>query len=769
MLNLFVNFCIDRRRIVIGVVAAVTLLLALSASHIRVGTDFADLLPSNHPYIDVHNRFKATYGGANAVTIVLETEGEDIFRTEFLEKLKTLTLDLRKVEGVNPEQILSLASRKMKDVRASTEGISMEPLMFPEVPKDAEGLASLKTKVLKDKLVYGNFVSRDMKAALVSVDFYDHLLKPERAFAQIREIARGVEGSGVKVRMVGEPILAGWVAYYLPETVGVLAATLAALGGILLLTTRTWRGTLLPGLAGLMSGIWSLGTASLLGIGFDPLVIVVAFLITARSISHSVQLVTRFDDEIRAGVASAREAAKAAMLGLFKPGMLGVVADAGCMIIVILMPIPLMKKIAIIGTMWVSTIAISAMVVTPVCLSWLKLPLHYVHRLNLHPAIDRGLAWIARVVSGPFRYALVIGMAVIFVVSGYTAFGIQIGDANPGSPILRPDSLYNVDALEINKRFPGADRMFVVLAGDKEDVVKTPEALETMGRLQKFMEAQPEVGATLSLADIIPIIKRVLRDGNHRYEELGRTQNENGELLYLLNADPSDMERFADPVFKSAAVSIYFRDHQGETIRTAIARLKEFIAANPLPEMTLLLAGGFVGVTAAVNEVILSGQIESISLALLVLVLCCAYAYRSLSAGLFFMLPVMLSNTLTFSFMAWKGIGMNISTLPVAALGIGLGVDYAFYIVDDIREELAQGKTLPEAIALALAGAGKGVVVTAGALIIAVGLWSFSSLRFQAEMALLMAIWLGISALSALFLMPAMVAVFKPRFIFEVR
>jgi len=129
--------------------------------------------------------------------------------------------------------------------------------------------------------------------------------------------------------------------------------------------------------------------------------------------------------------------------------------------------------------------------------------------------------------------------------------------------------------------------------------------------------------------------------------------------------------------------------------------------------------------------------------------------------------PVILANTLTFAFMVAMGIGMNINTVPVAALGIGLGVDYAFYIVDGITEELEANPsgTLLAAIAKSLSGAGRGVLITASTLIVSVVLWSFSSLRFQAEMALLMALWLGISAASALFLMPAMVYVFRPRFV----
>ncbi|MGH8806795.1 MAG: efflux RND transporter permease subunit, partial [Noviherbaspirillum sp.] len=169
----------------------------------------------------------------------------------------------------------------------------------------------------------------------------------------------------------------------------------------------------------------------------------------------------------------------------------------------------------------------------------------------------------------------------------------------------------------------------------------------------------------------------------------------------------------------------------------------------------------------AVNEVLLSGQIESIALALLVLIVCCAVAYRSSVAGMFFVAPVVLSNTLTFSFMVVKGIGMNINTLPVAALGIGLGVDYAFYIVDGIKEELHRDGSgdLVKAITRSLNSAGRGVLITSSTLIVSVVLWSFSSLRFQAEMGLLMAIWLFISSVCALFLMPAMVYIFRPEFI----
>jgi hypothetical protein len=287
-----------------------------------------------------------------------------------------------------------------------------------------------------------------------------------------------------------------------------------------------------------------------------------------------------------------------------------------------------------------------------------------------------------------------------------------------------------------------------------------------MDLFQRYMEVQPEVGGSLSMADVLPKMRLVLREGNPRYKEYGTSLSENGELVYIWvsGTQPGDMDRYSDPFYRNACVTLFFHDHQGQTIRTAVARVKEFSENNPIEEAEYLLAGGLIGVLAAANEVILAGQIESIALALLVVVVCTMLTYRSVMAGMFFMIPVMLSNTVTFSYMAIKDIGLSVNTLPVVALGIGLGVDYAYYIIDGIREELHKHDDLTRAIATSLSTAGKGVLVTALTLTISVVLWYFSSVRFQAEMGILMALWLFVSAASSLLTMPALAYVFRPRF-----
>ncbi|WP_264313005.1 efflux RND transporter permease subunit [Pseudomonas putida] len=773
MIERIAEFCIHRRAWVAGGLLLLTAILGWFALHIEVRTVFEDMLPSRHEYVQTHEKFKDTFGGSNMVTIMFEVEEGDIFQLALLDKVRKVTLGLREVSAVNQYQITSLASKKLKEVRASTAGIESRPLMWPDLPANAEAMNELKLSVLRNPLVYGAYVSKDLQATLITVDFIDQQVDYAKVFEQIRGLIQRVDDGSVKIRVVGDPILYGWVNHYLPETIQLVLAALAVTLIMLFILLRTWRGVSLPLLAGVVSALWALGICRLLNISFEPLVIVVAMLITSRAVSHSVQIVNRFDDELEllpVDSDTSKIAARVALADLFRPGMLGVIADAACMAVVALSPIPMLQKLTVLAVVWVATLTVSAVITTPVLLSFIRKPHGAAHPINCQPLLRKVLDLSVWLCLSRARY-LVLGISLVVVVTASLySLNLKIGDANPGSPVLWPESRYNQDSAAINQRFEGVDRMFVVLGDDdRPGLVKGSEALHAMNSFQRFIEAQPEVGGSISIADILPHVNSSLREGNPRYLELGDSSATNGSLMSMLDSvsEPGDISRFSDDQYANGSVTLMFRDRQGETIRTAVARIKQFIADNPLSEGRWHLAGGVIGVMAAVNEIILSSQIEAIALALMVLAVLCTLVYRSTAAGMLFMVPVLISNMLTFSFMTWKGIGMNINTVPVAALGIGLGVDYAFYIVDRIKEEVSVGCTPEQAIQRALHSAGMGVVVTASVLILSTLLWWASSLRFQAEMGLLMSIWLSVSAFCALFVMPALVYVFRPRFIFS--
>ena len=765
-------WAISHRRLVCTVIGLITLGFAVSLMQLDIRTRFSDMVPHDHPYVKVHQKYQDSFAASNRVTILVKAKEGDIFRQAVLGEVRRITYDLQQVEGVNPMQITSLASKKLKRVNASSEGIETRPLMWPDLPRDATQMRELRQAVLNNPLVYGLYVDRDLSSALIQVDFYDHLVDYAKIFPQIQAI---LDASPVKdqvsLHMVGEPILYGWVAHYLHETVGIALLSLAAMLVLLFVFSRTWRGTLLPLIAGSVSAIWALGVGSLLGYNFDPLVIVVAFIITARAFSHSVQLITRFDDLVLGESIEPRKAAEQTMRELFRPSMLGLYADAGAVLCVILTPIPLMHKVAIIGAIWVMTIAASAVLLTPALLSYVKRPQGYVHPLNLDGfmrVILDAARWLvksrARYWVAPLTLVLLCGFLI-------EAARINVGDASDGSPILWQNASFNRDSALINRLYPGSEQMFVVLEGKELDAMKTPEALDWMLRFSRYMERQPEIGGSVSLADIVIDIRRNLYEGNPRYGELGASRMENGELIsfYMQGADPDDLTQFSDVQFHNAAVTLFFRDHKGDTLRKAIHYANQFIHDNPLPGVDVRMVGGVLGIIAAVNEILLGDQIEATALAFLVVVICCLVVYRSSVSGIFFIIPVLISNVVTFAFMAWQGIGMSISTLPVVALGIGLGVDYAFYIVDSIKEYLEKFPDADplQAVLQSIGSAGRGVLLTAFTLAAGVLFWSFSSLRFQAEMGMLIGLWLMVSALTSLFVMPSLALVFRPKFIFE--
>ena len=765
------EFCIRHRGPVAGIIAVATLLMAFTLLKMDVRTVFSDMVPSNHPYVDVHEGYKDTFGGTNKVSILIRANEGTIFTGPILKEVQRVTRELAKVSGVNPFQVVSLASRKLKSVSASSMGIESVPLMWPDVPETQQGIEALEEAVVNNPLVYGIYVEQNLSSTLLQMDFYDHLVDYSKIFPKIQSILDASPiADQVSHHAVGEPVLYGWVDYYLEETVAIALSSLAAMLFALFLLNRTWRGTLLPLLSGVVSTIWALGIGVLLGFNFDPLVIVVAFIITARCFSHAVQLITRFDDLCDGEGVEPRLAAEQTMRELFRPGLLGLVSDAGAILCVVLTPIPLLQKVSIIGALWVITIGFSAVILTPVMLSWVKTPLRNAHPLNLRFLLTAVLSLAVKVVETRGRYYVLPITLVAVGLLVFKATDLTIGDATMGSPILWEDSSFNRDSALINANYPGTEQMFIVLEGSEDDALKHPDVLDWMQRFQRRMERMPQVGGSMSLADIVVDVRRNLYEGNPRYRELGATRIENGELIsfYMQGAAPDDLAQFAGTLFRNGSVILFFRDRQGDTLRQATYQIKRFIEENPLEGVDVRLAGGSLGIIAAVNEILLAEQIKAIALALLVVILSCVAVYRSSASGVFFIVPVLISNVVTFAFMAWQGIGMSISTLPVVALGIGLGVDYAFYIVDSMKEYLEKKPDAEpiEAIRQALFSAGRGVLLTSVTLAAGVLLWSFSSLRFQAEMGTLIGLWLLVSAFTSLFVMPSLVRVLKPKFIF---
>ena len=346
---------------------------------------------------------------------------------------------------------------------------------------------------------------------------------------------------------------------------------------------------------------------------------------------------------------------------------------------------------------------------------------------------------------------------------------LTVGDSRPGSPLLWPDSNYNQSVRHINEKFQGTDHLYVIVKGETENTMKSPQVLETIEAFQRHMLRSPHVGGTDSLVDLTRQINTVLHNSDPRWSLLPRSADDVGGIVMVAEhgSEPGDFDRWVNYNFQHGRVTFFLYDHKGDTLRDVINRATEFIQSHPLQGAEFKLASGYAGVLAAANEVIARSDKLTLGLMLLAQLVFCAIGFRSVVAGLFFVGVVLLSNTFGMALMAYWNVGLNVNTLPVISLGIGFGEDYGIYIVSRIIEEYhRQNDTdLPAAVIEGIATAGKAVLYTAVLVSAGIAFWSLSPLRFQAEMGYQLLIILTMNMLGGLLLLPALIALLKPKFI----
>jgi predicted RND superfamily exporter protein len=655
------------------------------------------------------------------------------------------------------------------------EGALRADLILPHtIPTTPEELAKVKDIVHSTEHVYGRLVSIDDKAAMVSGGFHEGRLDYTMIFDKVRKIIEEESDDNTEIYVAGPPMLTGWVFHYQHEMYYIFAATIAIMVVLLIYYFRRSTGIIFPLLAAAVSSIWGLGFASLLGLNIDPLIMVIPLLISARCISHCAQLLERFQ-ELYEETRDTMISSKGAMADLFLPGVVGVIADFFGILIILVATVRQMQIMAIFCSFWVLSIIFSVQIVVPLLLSYFPPPKHAEIRKGL---MDKGLEFFSELVIGKKGRWLVVGVtAAIAVWCFILGEEVQIGDVNPGSPLLWPDSPYNISAAKINESFFGADKLSIFVDGPPVDYVKYPEkaylrqpaVLKNMEKFRKYMEEDPKCGGSMALPDIVKGVTKVYHFNDRRWFVVPEDAVVAGNYIFMYqmgSAVPGSLAEFTDFKCQSGNLIFFYKDHMNKTVTNAVNRAKDFIK-NHSEGVQYKLAGGNLGVLAATNEEIERVNWITLVLVFVVIYILIAICYQSLTSGVLLLCSLGFANLVTLGYMVIKGIGLDVNTLPVACVGVGIGVDYSVYIIDRIKLECSRGLSELEAIRVAIVTTGRAVSFTATTMVGGIIMWYFlSSLRFQAEMSILLSILMIVNAAGAVILVPALCAIVKPKFAF---
>jgi predicted RND superfamily exporter protein len=691
----FSRFFIRHRRVNLALIGAATAFFGYHALQLQVFSQFIDLLPRQHPFIQVYEKYNRRFGSANVVAAALVAKGGNLYDERVLEKVYAFTDQIDKVEGVDHGQVTSITSLTVRDQEIDAEGTlrstqlvgdeivslleaqfftrraiaraaargepspgdlpglrrlaerrkaELEGLLAPSASlrlekladrREAEAIGALRReaaeleflslrldelgpdhrlvggdlrgpqgsliprerlagvpdRIRANKLAYGRLVSRDESAALVIAGFLEGRLDYQRIFREIQDLKRELEADGsVEVHLTGIPVLAGWCFHYAPEILLILGASLALLVVLLGLYFRRWYGVVLPFTGAVVSAIWGLGFISLMDYQLEPLVLVIPMLITARAVSHSVQFVERFYEKYEQ-LRDKEEATVISMAELLRPGTLAILTDAFGILVIAISSIALMKKVAYFGAFWATSILVTGMLLNRLLILYLPAPRRF--EAYTPGVVTAFLRRIARLATSPVGARVTVGVwAVVVVACLVVASRVSVGEARPGSPILWEDSEYNRSAAVISQRFFGADDLMVLVETEAPFGAHRPEVMRDIEAFQRFMEQDPKVGGSISLVDYLKAITRTFHNEDPRWAGIPYDAQQIGGLLYLYEAgspDPRVLNPYRDDAAQVAAVRIFYADHQGETIRKAVARARRWIREHPSGRVSIRL------------------------------------------------------------------------------------------------------------------------------------------------------------------------------------
>jgi len=759
-------------KIVLGIIFAISLGFASLLPNLRMGTDFEDLLPQSHPFIQLHNEIKDDFGGASAVVVSVEVKEGDIFTNETLALIDNLTQGVDSLSGVNHNLVSSLTHRTSRKITLDETGNIKSALYFdPSVPKltPAE-LEQMKRDVMANPRVYGLMVSPDLKSAIIKGQMNEGGdIDYRKTFAELSELRAKLATDHAKIHATGLPVLTGWVYTYLNQILQILFYTAALIFGLLVIYFRRFYGIALPLLGICLSSAWGLGFMTILGYTLDPLSMPIPFLIAARATSHGVQLVERYYYELEL-TKSGKKAARNALDALFRPGSLAITIDAIGIFVICLGAAPINIKLGYYAGFWGFSVIFTVHFMVPLFLTILPEPKK---KENNRSATTAVLYNMAKFIVNPLNVKIgLVGAALAVLVASFFVAQVKFGESEPGSPILNRNHDYNISAKSINEHFPGSEELFVVARTKDQNGIQRPEVVHAMEKFgDQMMARDPELGGYKAVPGLIRQVNMLTHSGDPRWAQIPDTQIEVAGLMsaYELSSPiPGAMKEFMNPEGTDAVLAFFYKDHQATTLKRVVSNSKEFIKGinGTVENFELLLGGGIIGVSAAIDEENFHDTMIITPIVMFMAFIFVMIYYESLHAGWLMILPMLYATILTYGYMGFMNIGISVNTIPVIAVGVGVGIDYAVYIMDRIREEYEELHDLREAVLRALSTTGLAVGFTAATLIAGVIMWVIlPDLRFQSDAALLLTVMLALNAVAAVLLVPAWVMAFKPKFI----
>jgi len=706
-------------------------------------------------------------GLGNAIRIAVETSGESLYDPAYLKTLQQISDEVFLLPGVDRAYMKSLWTPATRWIAVTEDGLDGGPVIPDSYDGSPESLGQLRINVARSGEI-GHLVASDFKSTIIAVPLLDRDPATGKAldyksFSDHLEAIRAkYERQGVKIHIVGFAKVAGDLINGLRSVLGFFAIACVIATLMVFWFTRCVRSTALVVFCSLIAVVWQMGLLPLLGYDLDPFSVLVPFLVFAIGMSHGAQKMNGVMQDVGRGT-HRLVAARYTFRRLFLAGLTALICDAVGFAVLLAIGIRAIQELAIMASLGVAILVFTNLILLPILLSYTGVSASAARRslseeLNDTLGEDRHPLWRFLDLFTRRKWAL-WACAIALVLAGaglIVRTGLKTGDLDPGAPELRADSRYNKDNSYVVGHYATSSDVLVVLVKTPDNGCGLFDGLQRVDALEWRLRQLPGVESTVSLATLAKQAMVGMNEGNLKWFELIPNQ---GMLNAVVTRAPRDL---FNQDCNLLSVFVYLKDHKADTLAQTVAGVQDYIASAKSGDVRFMLAAGNAGIEAATNIVVEDAARAMLFWVYGAVALMCLVTFRSWRAVVIAILPLILTSILAEALMTVLGIGVKVSTLPVVALGVGIGVDYALYILSVTLTRLKSGDSLSEAYYEALKFTGKVVTLTGFTLAMGVATWAFSPIKFQADMGILLATMFLLNMLGALILIPALARLLLP-------
>lgn len=776
-MNAYVQWVLRHRVFVIAATLLVTAVFAVYTVGLKIVIDPVTMAPQDHPYVQATNRIDAKFGSKYLMVIAVTPEQGDIYQPEVLGAVQRMTRALESAPGVVRSTMVSVAARQAKAISGSADSFEARPLLGngPLKPGD---IAALKSALQSNPVYAGSAVSADGRTAAIMVELKERSDGFRKMVEPVYRIVDAERRPGLKIALGGSPVYMETTERFADRILWLFPIALLVIGLLHFEAFRTAQGFVLPLVTALIAVLWGLGAMGVLGQPLDIFNSPTPILILAVAAGHAVQLLKRYYEEYEglraAGTlspeAANREAVLRSVVGVGPVMMIaGGVAALGFFSLMVF-KIETIRTFGLFTGVGILSAVVLELSFIPAVRSLLKPP-PLARPAAAAAAKERLWDRIPRLVADTVvpparRHRLMLALAAF---TALCALGVSQVHVNSDSKTFFSSKLaLQQDDAFLNQTLGGTNGLYVMVEGQGADALKSPELLRAVESTQRFAESLPGVGKTVSIVDYLKRMNRAMHADDPAFDRLPESRELISQylLLYSLSGEPGDFDAYIDNDFATVKITLLLKTGGSAQVRALLEQLQAHTARVFGPEVRVSF-GGEAAQTIALSDTLIEGKLRNIAQLALAIFVISALAFRSPLAGAIVLVPLAMAVLAVFGVMGAAGIPLNVPNSLISAMAVGIGADYAIYLLYRMRELARRGLAADDVVRQSLATAGKAALFVATAVAGGYGVLSLSiGYNVHLWLSMFIVIAMIVSALASLLLVPALVLYWQPRFVF---